>query len=92
MKYCPYCGAELIKKDAVFCTECGRHLSETAANSEPETEDIPDNYDGYYDDIVPADSGSVKQGVDTGMIKKIALLMAAVLFAIIACVAALYFV
>lgn len=27
MKYCPYCGADLLKEDAAFCVECGKQLS-----------------------------------------------------------------
>ena len=27
MKFCPYCGADLLKEDAAFCTECGKQLS-----------------------------------------------------------------
>lgn len=26
MKYCPYCGAGLLKEDAAFCVECGKRL------------------------------------------------------------------
>lgn len=38
MKFCPYCGADLIKPDAAFCVECGRQLSDhqvKKARSEP---------------------------------------------------------
>lgn len=27
MKFCPCCGVELLKRDAVFCVECGVRLS-----------------------------------------------------------------
>ena len=27
MKFCPYCGADLLKEDAGFCAECGKKLS-----------------------------------------------------------------
>lgn len=27
MKFCPYCGADLLKEDAAFCAECGKKLS-----------------------------------------------------------------
>jgi len=30
MKYCPYCGADLLKEDAAFCVECGKQLSVSA--------------------------------------------------------------
>lgn len=36
MKYCPYCGADLLKENAAFCVECGKQLSVS-----PQT--IPEN-------------------------------------------------
>ena len=27
MKFCPYCGADLLKENAAFCVECGKKLS-----------------------------------------------------------------
>lgn len=27
MKFCPYCGADLLKEDAAFCAGCGKKLS-----------------------------------------------------------------
>ena len=27
MKFCPYCGVDLLKEDAAFCVECGAKLS-----------------------------------------------------------------
>lgn len=27
MKYCSYCGAELVDENASFCSACGKHLS-----------------------------------------------------------------
>lgn len=38
MKYCPYCGADLMKEDAAFCAECGKRLS--SAESAP-VADVP---------------------------------------------------
>lgn len=26
MKFCPYCGADLLKENAAFCVECGKQL------------------------------------------------------------------
>ena len=34
MKYCPYCGAELMKEDATFCVDCGKQVS-TAESAPP---------------------------------------------------------
>lgn len=28
MKYCPHCGADLLKENAAFCVECGQRLSD----------------------------------------------------------------
>ena len=39
MKFCPFCGAELLSPEVAFCTECGRPLP--AAGS-PETELEPE--------------------------------------------------
>ena len=39
MKYCPYCGADLMKEDAAFCAECGKQLS--SAGPAP-VADVPD--------------------------------------------------
>ncbi|MBR4192833.1 MAG: hypothetical protein IKQ54_00705 [Oscillospiraceae bacterium] len=35
MKYCPFCGAELLGADISFCAECGKQLPAGAA---PQTE------------------------------------------------------
>lgn len=53
-------------------------------------EHIDDDYDGYYDDVLPADDGEIRQGLDKNMIKRIAGLIACVLVAILACVALMY--
>ncbi len=31
MKYCPYCGAEIINSTVSFCAECGESLKDTSA-------------------------------------------------------------
>lgn len=35
MKYCPFCGADLLSPDVSFCAECGKQLP---AGSAPQTE------------------------------------------------------
>lgn len=37
MKYCPFCGAELLGPEVSFCTECGKHLP-AEAKSQTEAE------------------------------------------------------
>ena len=32
MKYCPFCGAELLGSEVSFCAECGKHLPAGAAS------------------------------------------------------------
>lgn len=33
MKFCPYCGADLLKENAAFCVECGKQLSVTSQDA-----------------------------------------------------------
>lgn len=60
---------------------------------EPVYEELPetvsDDYDGYYDDVAPKDSAILHQGLDKGMIKKLAILIVCVIAAIALCVVAL---
>ncbi len=116
MKYCPYCGADLINSTVSFCAECGESLKEPPAprpkkekkSKKPKKikkvpreefieeiqteseEPLQDDYDGYYDDVRPADSSVIRQTVDKELIKKVAMLIVGVLFVIGACVALLY--
>lgn len=58
--------------------------------TQPEVDDS--DYDGYYDDIIPADtSNAVKQSLDKAVIKKIVLLVAGVVVVIGLCVVLMYF-
>lgn len=61
--------------------------------SEPETEKpkADDGYDGYYDDIVPTDTGKLREGVDWILMKKIGLVATGMVIIICLCVAAMYF-
>lgn len=38
MKYCPYCGGELVNPAASFCTECGKSLSSAVPVTEAHRE------------------------------------------------------
>lgn len=49
-----------------------------------------DGYDGYYDDIVPTDTGKPREGIDWVLMKKIGLIGAAVVIIICLCIAAMY--
>ena len=46
-------------------------------------------YDGYYDDVLPTDTGEYRQGLDTRTMKNIAVLLAAMLVVVTICVIAL---
>ena len=55
------------------------------------TSSIPeDDYDGYYDDILPADEGRFSEGIDRGLIKKVVLIIGIVLLIVGACVMMMY--
>lgn len=55
------------------------------------TSSIPeDDYDGYYDDILPADEGRFSEGIDRGLVKKIVLIIGMVLLIVGACVMMMY--
>ena len=41
MKFCPYCGADLLDSNVLFCSHCGKKLSPHEAGlTEPLTEDM----------------------------------------------------
>lgn len=49
-----------------------------------------EGYDGYYDDILPADEKIEQQGLDKTVIKNLIIIAVGVIIAISACVAAMY--
>lgn len=58
--------------------------------AQPEVDDS--EYDGYYEDIFPADTSSaVRQGIDKAVIKKMILLVAGVVVLFGMCVVLMYF-
>ncbi len=89
MNYCPYCGNALTDASVQFCSVCGKPLPEIPAQKSDLPEDASsggDGYDGYYEDVHPADEGERREGIDTELVKKIALLSSAALLIIGACV------
>lgn len=55
------------------------------------TSSIPENdYDGYYDDILPVDEGRFSEGIDRELVKKIVLIIGMVLLIVGACVMMMY--
>lgn len=126
MKYCPYCGTELMGDSVSFCAECGKQLSQSDAEpqenkqkrklrfgmsskkkkekeAEKKSDDTPDtvqeepeentndDYDGYYDDIMPFEESVERQVVDKEIVKKITLIVAGVIGVVIVCVLMLSF-
>lgn len=107
MKYCPYCGAELLPGALSFCPECGEALptpktddQEPAASTQEKRRkrsqksqtapEIDSNYDGYYDDVEPIDADREREGMDTRLMGKVALVCLGVALVIGGCVAALF--
>ena len=51
---------------------------------------VDDDYDGYYDDVLPPDLDREKEGLDKELIRKVALVGIGVFVIISMCVALLY--
>lgn len=69
----------------------GRKASKPAQKAfVKETEKVNDDYDGYYDDILPADEGRQREGIDQSIVKKIAILIGCLAVVIGICVALMY--
>ncbi len=49
-----------------------------------------DDYDGYYDDILPADEGRFSEGMDKNLIKKVIVIIGVVLLIVALCVGMMY--
>lgn len=49
-----------------------------------------DDYDGYYDDILPADEGRFNESMDKNLIKKVIVIIGAVLLIVALCVGMMY--
>ena len=107
MKYCPFCGAELLPGALSFCPECGEalpapHVSVQGSaaptqkerrkrnQKSPAVPEVDPNYDGYYDDVQPIDADREREGMDTRLIGKVALVCLGVALVIGGCVAALF--
>lgn len=49
-----------------------------------------DDYDGYYDDVLPADEGRFSEGMDKNLIKKVIVIIGVVLLIVALCVGMMY--
>lgn len=75
------------KKRSRNPTKPPRHMEKVTAKEEFAKED---DYDGYYDDILPVDEGRQREGIDRSMVKKIAILIGGLVVVIGICVAIMY--
>lgn len=55
-----------------------------------ESQAVTDEYDGYYDDVLPMDEGRQREGIDRSIVKKIAILISGLVVVIGFCVALMY--
>ena len=53
-------------------------------------ESVNDGYDGYYNDVLPPDLERIKEGLDKELIKRIIILIIAVVLVISCCVTLMY--
>lgn len=104
VSFCAECGKPLkaakceeksVSKDNKKKTRRSKHkiLGEKSLNKDVQPiQDIKpnDDYDGYYDDILPADEKIEQQGLDKTVIKNLIIIAVGVIIAISACVTAMY--
>ncbi len=66
-------------------------VTEEAHETEPEPAPDPNfGYDGYYDDVLPADDAVERQQLDKATIKNLIIIAVGVFLAITICVIAMY--
>ncbi|MCQ2443026.1 MAG: zinc ribbon domain-containing protein [Oscillospiraceae bacterium] len=58
---------------------------------EPDWDEVNDGYDGYYNDVDPMDDDDLHDGIDSELIKKVALVVVGLFVVVGLCVAAMYF-
>lgn len=59
-------------------------------DQQSENEKPEEDYDGYYNDILPVDEGRLKEGMDQQLVQKIIVLAVSALLVVGACVAMMY--
>lgn len=67
--------------------KASKPAAETPVEKTPVAED---GYDGYYDDVLPMDTGRHREGIDRSIVKKIAMLISGLVVVIGLCVALMY--
>ena len=99
--FCTECGKSIPEKADAVKQSSGKQKKKASAKKKTKKKPAPtpdpvkenppeDDYDGYYDDIVPPDAGETRQALDKAIVKKIALLVIGVLVVVGACVAIMY--
>lgn len=74
------------------CFRAAKEKAEAVPQEMPDSEPPEEiGYDGYYDDVLPADLDAWQDGVDQGLIQRIILLAVGVILVIAACVAIMCF-
>lgn len=96
--FCRECGKDLsadVKTGTPSPTDFPKkekHRKQHTPIPEIVGEAVADDYDGYYDDVLPPDLDRIREGVDKNLIKKIAVLAVSVILVISLCVILLYMV
>ena len=67
-----------------------RKHSEPVLDTSSDETQAADDYDGYYDDVLPMDTGRQREGIDRSIVKKIAILISGLVVVIGLCVALMY--
>ena len=67
--------------------KASKPVPEVPAEKEPVVEE---DYDGYYDYVLPMDIGRQREGIDRSIVKKIAILISVLVVVIGLCVALMY--
>ncbi len=67
-----------------------RKHSEPVLDTSSDETQAADDYDGYYDDILPVDEGRQREGIDRSIVKKIAALVGGLVVVIGICIALMY--
>lgn len=89
---------ETVKGDAAQASPDGKKKRKWLRKLTKEAPPIPevmgepvdDGYDGYYNDVLPPDLDRIKEGLDKELIKRIIMLIIAVVLVISCCVTLMY--
>lgn len=91
--FCPECGRALSNKKVAAPRQPSKHIPQRRPKQAPERKPKPKpnpmdvNYDGYYDDVQPIDSGVRGEGIDPELLKRVGLVILGAAGAIILAVA-----